>query len=374
MVIGFDISALSLPRSGVGNYQFQLLRHMIPLAPQHFFNLYAFNFRNRHRFDEIRFDSPNYAKHIIPIPQKAITAWWLMFGLPKLEAFVPPCDVYQVSEICLQPSKKAKTVAFVHDLTTILFPQFHTWGNRFLHRERFKRLDRADAILTNSEYTKKDIAERLGIKPEKIFVTHLGADESFRPLSSQAIGPILAQYQLSKPYILFVGTLEPRKNLETLIVAFNGLKAKRGIPHTLVLAGQKGWRYRPLLEAIERSPYHSQIKLLDYLPDQELPALMNGADIFVYPSFYEGFGLPVLEAMQCGTPVVTSNVSSLSEVGGDACLYVDPHSVNDLTERIFQVIHDAEFRKTLSRKGIERAKLFSWDKCARETIEVYESL
>lgn len=371
MRIGFDISAQSLPRSGIGQYQIHLLQALLRLDKENDYLLYAFNLRNRERFKEIQFPYQNYDIRVSPIPQRLITLWWMVFNAPSLERVVGECDLYQVSEICVQPVRKAKTVAMVHDLTTLLFPEHHVKSNVFLHNQRFKRLNRVDGILTNSQATKSDIVKHLNINPDKIFVTHLGADKRFRQMEKEDVYPILQKYELKKPYILFVGTLEPRKNVETLIRAFNQLKQSHNIPHELVLAGQKGWLYQKIFEAIESSPFKSDIRLMDYLPDNDLPALMNGAEVFAYPSFYEGFGLPVLEAMQCGTPVVTSNISSLPEVGGEACLYVHPESSDELSETLYKVLRDKAFQKTLSEKGIMQAKRFSWEKCAKETLEAY---
>jgi glycosyltransferase involved in cell wall biosynthesis len=374
MKIGFDISAQSLSRSGVGQYQHQLIRHLLKIDKKNDYLLYGFNVRNRKRLEAVRFDASNCETKIISIPQRLITLSWLAFRTPALDRVVKGCDVYHVSEISIPPVRKAKRVAFVHDLTTLLFPQFHVSSNVFVHRQRFERLNEVDAILTNSETTKRDIVDRLSISPDKIHVTHLGAYDCFRPMAKEGIGPVLECHGIRKPYLLFVGTLEPRKNLEALILAFNRLKGKDRIPHQLVLAGQKGWLYEPILRAIEASPYCSDIIQTDYLAEGDLPALMNGAELFVYPSFYEGFGLPVLEAMQCGTPVVTSTVSSLPEVGGDACLYADPHSVEEIADRIRLVLMDSNLQKSMSEKGVERAKHFSWEKCARETLKVYENL
>lgn len=371
MRIGFDISAQSLPRSGIGQYQIHLLEALLRIDSDNFYNLYAFNLRNRERFKDIQFLSDNYKLNVIPIPQRLITLWWMMFGSPGLERVVGECDLYQVSEICIQPVQKAKTVAMVHDLTTLLFPEYHVRSNVFLHNQRFKRLNCVDGILTNSQATKSDIVKHLDINPDKIFVTHLGADKRFRQMEKEDVYPILQKYKLHKPYILFVGTLEPRKNVETLICAFNQLKQTHNIPHELVLAGQKGWLYEKIFEAIESSPFKSDIRLMDYLPDNDVPALMNGAEVFAYPSFYEGFGLPVLEAMQCGAPVVISNISSLPEVGGEACLYVHPESSDELSETLYKVLRDKASQKTLSEKGVERAKQFSWEKCAEETLKAY---
>jgi glycosyltransferase involved in cell wall biosynthesis len=374
MKIGFDISALCLPRSGVGQYQYQLLRHLLKIDRQNNYSLYAFNFRSRERFKELKLEAHNSHMRVFPIPQKLMALSWLTAGTPSIDKVTGGADVCQVSEICIPPAKQTKRVAFVHDLTPLLFPQYHSKTNVFLQKIRFSKLGEVDAILTNSEATKKDIVERLGLGSEKIYVTPLGAGEHFRPMVERETKPVLAKFGLRKPYILFVGTLEPRKNLVTLVQAFNRLKSENGIPHQLVLAGRKGWLYESLMAEIGRSPYAADIRLTGYVADEEVPALISAADAFAYPSFYEGFGLPVLEAMQCGTPVVTSAISSLPEVGGDACLYADPHSEAELADRLFLILNDAEFRRQLSEKGIQRAKQFSWERCARETLKVYESL
>ena len=374
MHIGFDISALSLPKSGVGHYQVNLLNALLKIDKENFYNLYAFNFRNRNRFKKLQFQSENYKINTIPIPQRLITAWWLMANFPSLESVVGECDVYHISEICMQPTKKAKTVAFIHDLTTILYPDSHVKSNVFLHNRRFKNIHKADVILTNSEYTKKDIIKHLKVKPDKIFVTHLGADECFKPIVPSDTKPVLEKYSIKKPYILFTGNLEPRQNVTSLVKAFNKLKKEHQIPHQLVLAGGKGWLYDDLLKEIELSNYKEDIKQIGYVDDADLPALMNGTQVFVYPSFYEGFGLPILEAMQCGTPVITSSTSSMPEVGGEACLYIDPNSADELSDKIYKVISDENLQEDLSKKGVEQAKNFSWEKCARETLKIYQSL
>jgi len=374
MKIGFDISSQSLPRSGVGQYQINLIDALLKIDKENFYNLYAFNFRNRHRFDYIKFPSENYSVNVIPIPQRLITLWWMMSDYPPLEKVAGECDIYQISEICVQPVKKAKRVAFIHDLTTILYPDHHVKSNVFLHKERFKNIHKIDAILTNSEYTKKDIVEHLQIKPEKVFVTYLGADEKFKPLDALSVNPIIAKYRIQKPYILFVGTLEPRKNVQNIIKAFNQLKKTHKIPHQLVLAGQKGWKFDDIFKEIELSEFKSDIIHIGYADDSDVPALMSGAEVFVYPSLYEGFGLPVLEAMKCGVPVITSNISSMPEVGGDACLYVEPESVSQLADKLLMLINSKDLQAELSKKGIKRAGFFSWEKCAVDTLKVYRAV
>lgn len=374
MRIAFDISALCLPRSGVGQYQYQLLRHLLKTDSKNDYFLYAFNLRSRERFKGLGLEVINAQMKVFPTPQKLMALSWMTFGSPSLDWVTKSADVCQVSEICIPPAKLTKRVAFVHDLTPLLFPQYHSKTNVFLQKIRFSKLGEADAILTNSEATKKDIVEKLRLKPDSIHVTPLGAGEHFRPLSEAEIRPVLEKFSLRKPYLLFVGTLEPRKNLVTLVQAFNRLKSEQGIPHLLVLAGRRGWLYDSLLAEIARSPYRSDIRLTGYTADEEVPALLSGAELFVYPSYYEGFGLPVLEAMKCGIPVVTSPISSLPEVGGDACLYADPNSVDELAGRILAVLNDSGLRQRLSLLGIERSKRFTWERCAQETLAVYEML
>ena len=374
MKIGFDISAQSVLRSGVGNYQVNLINSLLKIYKDDFFELYAFNFRNRKKIGDIKFQHDNYEIKAIPVPQRLITLWWMISSLPHLEFFTGNCDVFQISEICVQPVKKAKTVAFVHDLTTLLFPENHVRSNVMLHNLRFRNINKADAILTNSEHTKKDIIEHLKISPDKIFVTYLGADDIFVPSADSDIAAIKMKYGIAAPYMLFVGTVEPRKNLKTLIRAFNNIKSGKDIPHKLVIAGRKGWKYEDIFSEIRKSAYSSDIIYLDYIPESDLPGLMSGCDVFVYPSLYEGFGLPVLEAMKCGAPVITSNVSSLPEVGGNACIYIDPNDDKSLADNIYSVISDSALKKSMAEKGNFRAKDFSWDKCAEETMAVYRAV
>ncbi len=181
-------------------------------------------------------------------------------------------------------------------------------------------------------------------------------------------------YDRERPYLLFVSTIEPRKNIANLVEAFNRLKSNHAIEHDLLLVGKKGWHYEPIFEAIARSPWQKSIHHLNYLSDQQVRALYTKADVFVYPSFYEGFGLPVLEAMTLGAPVVTSNVSSLPEVAGDAALYASPHAPEEISEQIWQIIDNPTLRQDLIKRGHAQAAQFSWRRTAEETLNAYRSL
>lgn len=183
-----------------------------------------------------------------------------------------------------------------------------------------------------------------------------------------------SSYDRKKPYLLFVSTIEPRKNISNLVEAFNRLKSSYGVEHELLLVGKKGWHYEPIFEKIASSPWRDQIHHLNYLSEPQVQALYSQADVFVYPSFYEGFGLPVLEAMTLGAPVVTSNVSSLPEVAGDAALYANPHSPAELAEQIWRLIDSSGLRETLVARGYAQAGRFSWRRTAEETLKAYRSL
>lgn len=188
-------------------------------------------------------------------------------------------------------------------------------------------------------------------------------------VDSLAVKPSL--YDFNEPYILFVSTLEPRKNVITLIEAFNYLKETKKINHHLVLIGKLGWKYQPIVDKMAQSPYQRFIHHLDYLSDQAVAYFYQNAEIFVYPSYYEGFGLPVLEAMTLGAPVITSNLSSLPEVAGDAAILVDPHQMLDLADAMLAVINDAKLREDLIAKGKKRSQQFSWQQTAQKTLDAY---
>lgn len=360
MKIGIDVTSLSMPKTGIGQYQYNLLNTLLKIDKKNEYFPYAFNLR-----DNTKYNNLDFKVRAHKIPQRLITAWWLLFRWPRLEQITDDCDVYQISEICQQPTRR-KTVAFIHDLTTILYPKYHLMKNKILYHYRFKNIKRhADVILTNSRHTKSDIVEHLGIDPDRIHVTPFGVEERFKPVSGT---PIKGRY------ICYLGTIEPRKNLTNLFRAFKKLKDEEAIPHKLVLIGKDGWFYKEIYEEMRRLQLENDIIRMGFVGDSEVPKILSGAELFVYPSFYEGFGLPVLEAMACGTPVVTSRVSSLPEVGGSAVKYVNPNSHKDIAEKMFEFIKSEKERARYSKLGLERAKNFTWEKCAQKHIEIYESL
>jgi glycosyltransferase involved in cell wall biosynthesis len=310
---------------------------------------------------------PAYSNRLLRLP-------WEQTGLPldlaqrKVQVVHGMGYVAPYVRVCSQ-------VTTVHDLTVFLVPETYT----FLKRHYFKRLiplsvRRSDAIITDSESARNDLVSLLGVAPEKVRAIHLGKDECFKPMAEdEAMHKIRQKYNLTRRIILFTGMIEPRKNLARLIQAFAQLRAFHE-EYCLVLVGDFGWHYDGVLRSVTRLGLQESVIFVGFVPGEELPLFYNLADVFVYPSLYEGFGLPVLEAMACGVPVITSNVSAMPEVAGEAALLVDPRSPKELATAMERVLTDRDLRSRLRRLGLERSQHFSWEKTARETLRVYETV
>lgn len=271
-------------------------------------------------------------------------------------------------------SPAARVVTF-HDLTMLLWPQLHTRGRRLV-MPIYMRLawHLADGILFVSAATQRDAERLLGPRGKLRAVSPLGVNsDSFVRPSENQLQQGLSRLQIDRPYLLFVGTIEPRKNLVRLIHAFE-IIAPLFPEHILVLAGKLGWDFDPVLEAIAASPLRGRMRHLGYISEEDKRTLLAGCAVLVYPSLYEGFGLPVLEAMAAGAPVITSNVSSLPEVAGDAALLVDPTSVDQIASAIRRLLGDPALAQHYRTLGSERAKIFSWSRTAAETYKIYETV
>ncbi len=274
------------------------------------------------------------------------------------------------------PLCPARVVISVHDLAYERYPQFFTRESLLQHRLAIPLAVRqAAAVLTVSEFSKRDIVRRYRVPPEKVVVAPNAAEPMFRPLRDEAkLAAVRARYGTGARFILCVGALQPRKNLKTLIAVYVRLRRAGAISHKLVLVGREGWLYDDIFAAARASGYADELVFTGYVPDDDLVALYNAADLFVYPSLFEGFGIPPLEAMSCGTPVVTSNASSLPEVVGDAALLVNPLDVEALARAIVDALTDPDLHARLAARGLERAKLFSWETTARTIAAVYREV
>jgi len=272
------------------------------------------------------------------------------------------------------PFNRPRYIITVHDLIQLLSPKEVPLGSYLIRRIFLPHtLKQADCIITDANSTKRDIIELFNIPDTKIEVIPLAADEKFYPRDDEHIRTIRSRYGLVNPFILYVGSMEPRKNIPSLIRAFLSIKQK-GYPHDLVIAGKKSGKYKSIYNLIDSLNLSREVKLLGYVPDDDLPGLYSAAEVFVYPSFYEGFGLPPLEAMSCGCPVIAANTSSLPEVVGDAGILVNPRSVSEISNAISNVLEDRVLREKLKNRGLIRAQTFCWEKCITSTNRLYRDI
>lgn len=377
-----------LPKpSGVGLYVSNLIFSLYALQEEHNFELgiaYQPGMKNWLR-GNLYFPHllANYCKlHRVPLPTRISNFLFSQFPIifqSYFESFLESPNVIHGTNYFVYPSKNSLNVITIYDLTFLKYPQYIDSVVKQYAKQVRKCLKWIDLIITISESSKKDIVEYLQVDPSRIYVTPLASRYYPSYSIDQTLNKELSDlpnydFYLSTPYILFVSTIEPRKNIINLVAAFNLLKSSHKIEHNLFLIGKKGWNYDSTFEAIKNSKWRNEIYHLDYLSDESVALFYSKADAFVYPSYYEGFGLPVLEAMTLGAPVVTSNTSSLPEVAGDAALFIDPNDPEEIAEAIFKLISNSQLRSELIDKGKERAKLFSWQKTARETLKAYKSI
>lgn len=262
-------------------------------------------------------------------------------------------------------------VATIYDVIPLIFPRLFRRRDVIVLSGYFRRIARAArVILTISEQSQHDIHTRLGVPRERIVVTYLAANRVFAPRSADQVRATCERLGVRMPYVLCVGTIEPRKNLSRVMEAFAHLRA-RGSPHRLVLVGSAGPLAAPILAAASRLGLDDAIQFTGFVADEDLAALYSGATAFVYPSLYEGFGLPPLEAMSCGCPVITSNCSSLPEVVGTAGVQADPYDVPALTAAMERLMTDPAFADDLRHRGLERARTFTWQRCIEQTAAAY---
>jgi glycosyltransferase involved in cell wall biosynthesis len=368
-----DATPLLKQRAGVGNYVYNLIKNLSLIDHKSRYVMFYCHHRDV-KEKMVKIENPNFENRFIRFPTKMMKALWASIGLPKVDWLVGDVDLYHSPNYSLNALGRGKSLMTIHDLSYLAYRQFSLASGRWHYAFKIKNYaEKVDAIIADSESTRSEIIKYLKIPQEKIHVIHLACSEAFQPLpKSDRTQAIMEKYKIKGNFILFVGTLEPRKNLKGLIQAYDRSRAKED--YLLVLAGGKGWKYKHIFRLVKQLKLEERVVFCGYVPDSDLPALYNSASVFVYPSFYEGFGLPPLEAMACGTPVITSHTTSLPEVVGDAGVYVDPFAVEQISVSIDTVLSDTKLRQSLREQGLKRAKIFSWERTARETLELYQRL
>lgn len=370
--IGINARYIQRQITGIERYTLELIKNIEKIDTKNRFVL----FYNKHEKIPKITKSQNFTDYISRFPTKNVffrILWEEMYlsqeiKSKRIDVFHGPSFVVPM----IKP-KNCRYVITIHDLSWFYYPESFTFFNKLFFRVFLPNsIKKADVIIADSRSTKNDIIKFYGVNPEKIKVIYLGIDKDFcRPSDAAKNSLILRKYGLPEDYILSIGSLLPRKNIVNIIRAFYDLK-KKGLKEKLVIIGKKAWLYEQIFSIIKDFNIREEVIFTGYVEDKNLPYLYSSAKLLLFPSFYEGFGLPILEAMSCGCPVITSKVSSMPEVAGDAALLVDPKNIGQISKSIEKLIKDESLRKDLINRGYEQAKKFSWEKTANETLAMYK--
>lgn len=375
MRILVDVSPAVHHHAGIGRYADELVRALVGIDAADEFEV-LYNLMGPGERLEAPLD--RLPAHNVGLPAKP---WRMSVLLAEMahvpmDRWLPRCDIFHATDHLLPNLRTPGSVFTIHDLIFLHFPQYHLPLNRWylsLMLPRFLR--RADRLIAVSENTKRDVVKLMNIPPEKITVIYEGVNPAFKPLGDPGAGArVREKYKLPDQFLLYFATLEPRKNLATLLDAYHTLLGSGRTMPALVVAGRKGWLYQPIFERVRELGLAERVHFTDWIDEQDAPVLMNAASTFIYPSLYEGFGLPPLEAMACGTPVICSNASSLPEVVGDGGLLFEPKDAGALATAITRVLGDEGLRAQLRERGIAQASKFTWERAARETLSVYRAV
>ncbi len=361
--IAVDLRSLHTSEfSGVESYTVHVLEHLLTTDKDNNYKLF-YNGYHQKKFNYFHFINAQYLQ--TRIPNRLLNISLKLFGWPKIEKLAGDSDMlFMPNWNMLSTNSLTKVILTVHDLSPLILPEYYNIKARVWHWfiNIPKLVRTANKIIAVSEYTKLSLIEKLGVPADKIIVAPLGVDhENYRPnLKIDRLRDVRNRYGLPGDFVLYLGTVEPRKNLSRIIAAFEQVKE----PLTLVIAGRFGWKYQAILDQIQKSSKRNRIMLLGYVSEADKPYLMKLARVFVWPSLFEGFGLPVIEAMAVGTPVLTSSVTSLPEVAGDAAMLVNPYNVEEVAAGITELHTNTSLREQYIAKGIERSQKFTWEKCA----------
>ena len=388
MNIAVDLTQIPADKTGIGIYALNLVREMCRLnLTFHKFHFFFFIQDDDQEFINLLKDTENCTLILVNSTtyRKMIPRFYFEQVLLPRHCRKRKIDLIFSTHYTIPFLTRIKRVAVFHDMTFYLFPEMH----QRIKRLYFKTLipmsaNRCSGIITVSESTKKDMLNRFThLNAEKITVIHHGVDilpqDSPRTKKHHnGAGNILRKHRLKEgEYFLFVGTLEPRKNITGIIKAFHHLnKAQENVSkkNKLVIVGKKGWFYKEIFESVKKHHLEDAVIFTGYVSEEEKRTLLKNAFLFLYPSFYEGFGIPVLEAMACGVPVITGNVSALPEVAGDAALLVPPRHWQEISTSMLKLLSDKHLYEKLSQKGLEQAAKFSWEKTAEKTMELFEKI
>ena len=366
MRFGIDGIPLQAKKTGIGHYTLELARALAAIAPDDEFEIVAPS-----AVLSALSSLPNLHFRDAGVTGLSRRYWWPI-GLP-LYCRRASFDLFHGTNFDLPYWVSCPTVLTIHDLSLLLYP--HTHVSHLVRRARLRlpRMARkATVIIAPSGTVKEEVCKHLGVDSGRVFAIPEAARAAFYPAPTSEVDPVLKRLGISTEFILFVGTIEPRKNLLTLVRAFERVVHAHASPLQLVIAGHEGWLSNDLTSYLDGLGIAKQVRFTGHLSDDELRSLYSACRVFVYPSFYEGFGLPLLEAMACGAPVVTSNVPGIIETVSDVARLISPTDAEDLARAITALLEDENERAYRSRAGISHAKKFSWERTAAATLDVYQ--
>lgn len=366
MTIGLDGNEANVKnRVGSGQYAYAMLKELAKVK-KHDFIVYL----KENPLNDLPLECPNF-KYKIFGPKKL----WTQLALPLKLALGPRLDLFFTLGHYGPRFSKVPYAVTIFDLSYLHYPELFNSDDLYQLTNWSKySIKNAKHIFAISNATKDDITKNYEIDPKKITVTYMGYNQQlFKPQPKLTIEKVQTKYKIKGEYIIFVGTLQPRKNIERLIEAFSGLSSKTS-DLSLVIIGKKGWMYDQIFTKVKKLNLESNVIFTDFIPEVDMPALISGAKLYVLPSLYEGFGIPVIEAQACGTPVVVSNTSSLPEIVGESGIKVNPNDTKSIKLGIEKVLNNLTLSSNLIKKGLKNAQRFSWQKCAKDTLEVFESL
>lgn len=380
MKIGIDVSLVSGSRAGVGTYSYNLVKYLSRLESVHKYVLFPFFYHIYH---------PDFKSINIPLEHQDqfhykfqhLPKEWIdyLWNNPHIDRgkIIGNLDLLHSTTFCVPENFQGKLVVTIYDVSFFTHPQYHQQANiDHCLKGTLAAVEKADVIIAISEHTKLDLVRHFRCAEQKIVVTPLGYDKEFYyPVTALAERKVvLERLGIKSPYIFALGTVEPRKNIDGLVMAYNALSKDLQDNYSLVIAGGKGWLDNSIFSLIREKKLEDKVKFLGYVEEEDLRYLYSGAACFVFPSHYEGFGLPPLQAMACGCPSIIANNSSLLEVAGDGAVLVNANNIPTITDAIVQVLSDSAFAAELGQKGLLQASKFSWEDCAQKTLEVYNSL
>ena len=373
MRIGLDYTSAITQGAGIGRYTRCLVDELLKLDGGHDYCLLSAHGTPEGGVDEIA----HRARVVtLPFSERWTSVLWHRLRLPLwADLWSGTFDLFHSPDFLLPPLRTGRTIVTVHDLSFIRVPECaYPALRRYLQTTVPRSLRRADLVLADSHSTKSDLIELLGSPERQVRVVHLGVEPRFRPLECGELDQARALLDLPEHFVLAVGTLQPRKNYVRLITAFSQLRKAAACPHRLVIVGGEGWLYEDIYRRAEEDDIKGLVVFPGHISDDLLPALYNLADLFVFPSLYEGFGLPPLESMACGTPVVASSISSIPEVVGQAAILVDPRDTEGMTEAMRKGLFDRPICDKIVQAGFKRVREFTWTRAAQSVLDIYEEV